>query len=227
MRRTNSDSLLEEVLCMPDLEAMYEKASGIERRAILRQHYMEAMPEIMHQAKQNLSVWAVEPYAFNWGFNKNEQSLWGSIRRNLMVMYPEFPVLGWFVDFGNPFLRIAIEADSKKFHNREKDVERDRKLLQINWKTFRVSYCENVETPFEELGERILDGHEDEASREMKHWLLDTSDGVVDAICFFYFMSEEQQSERTKRFPEYRPLAVETLQKHRYVDFALPEVKHA
>ena len=141
-------------------------------------------------------------------------------------MYPEFPVLSYFVDFGNPFLKIAIEADSEKYHDKEKDMERDRKLSEIGWKTFRVSYKENF-TPFKEFGEiseMISNGNEDEGFEEKTNWMLNTSDGVVDAIEFFYFMSDEQKSHLMEKFPNYVDLAEQTLKKHRLIDFPLPSL---
>ena len=68
------------------------------------------------------------------------------------------------------------------------------------------------------------DGNEDEALEEMENWMLKTSDGVVDAIQFFYFMSPEEREQRMQKFPNYLSLAERTLKRHRYVDFALPAV---
>jgi very-short-patch-repair endonuclease len=226
LKEINIDSLFEKMSYMDELNTMYESPqNSFERKIVLRQYYMDAMPEIINLARQSLSAWA-SVYPFDWKFNENEQSLWSSIRSNPMVMYPEFPVFNYFVDFGNPYLRIAIEADSKKFHSKEKDAERDRKLLQINWKTFRVSYEENF-TPFKELGdiaEMISMGNESEAMEEMENWVLKTSDGVVDAIYFFYFMSDKEKENRMKKFPSYVDLAERTLKKHRLVDFELPNL---
>lgn len=143
MREMDIESLFEKMSYMDELNGMYEGAwNGFERRIVLRQYYMDAMPEIIGLARQSLNIWA-SIYPFDWKFNKNEYSLWSSIRSNPMVMYPEFPVLNYFVDFGNPYLRIAIEADSEKYHDREKDLERDKELLRVNWKTFRVSKALN------------------------------------------------------------------------------------
>jgi very-short-patch-repair endonuclease len=216
---------IDEVMDLHNLEQSYREASRRERLDIIREHYTRALPKIMSQAATDVTAWAIDPYELPWNFNKNEQALWASIRRNPMVLYPEFPVLGYFVDFGNPFLRIAVEADSKQFHRKEKDLERDRKLCDAGWKVFRVQYHENAATRFKELGdirEMVEDGYHTEASNDLRHWLLNTSDGLIDALCFFYFMTPKNQSERTARYPDYRHLAEQTLRRHRYVDFALP-----
>jgi very-short-patch-repair endonuclease len=218
--------LLDEILDLDNREADYERATRSERYALLQEHYVEKHQEIMHQASLDAGVWAIEPYIFDWHFNPNEQGVWGSIRRNPMVMYPEFPVAGCFVDFGNPFLRIALEADGESYHDRERDTARDQKLLGIDWKVFRVSYRETI-SPFVPLGdiaEMLRFGREEEASAAMNHWLLHTADGVVDAICFFYFMPAGQRLARIEKYPEYLPLAIRTLKAHRLLEFPLPSV---
>lgn len=219
-------SLFEHMSYMAEMNAIYENAAkDFDRRIVLRQYYMDAMPEIISLARQSLTTWA-GIYPFDWKFNANENSLWSSIRHRPMVMYPEFPVLNRFVDFGNPFLRIAIEADSKQFHDRKEDVGRDRMLLRVGWKTFRVTYEENTRdfAELSEIAELLDDEHDGEAMDKMEDWMLNTSDGVVDAIRFFYFMMREERDRRIKKYPDYYELAKETLRLHRYVDFELPEI---
>ncbi|HSY73936.1 MAG TPA: DUF559 domain-containing protein [Dongiaceae bacterium] len=207
------------------MELEYEQSAKAERRKIIRRYYKIALPGIMQLAETKPLVW-FQKYPFNWKFNENEDALWGKIAWRPMVMYPEFPVLSYFVDFGNPFLKIAIEADSEEFHDKEKDTERDLKLLEAGWKTFRVSYEENS-APFKEFGEiaEMFDnGNESEALEEMENWMLKTSDGVVEAIEFFYFKCPEERERIMNKFPNYFSLAERTLQRHRYVDFELPNL---
>ncbi|HEU5071255.1 MAG TPA: DUF559 domain-containing protein [Verrucomicrobiae bacterium] len=206
-------------------EHEYEYSPNSERRKIVRRYYNEALPKIMALASESLTTW-YSVYPFDWKFNKNESSLWASIRSRPVVLYPEFPVLGYFVDFGNPFLKIAIEADSKEFHDKEEDKARDHKLLEVGWKTFRVSYNDNF-APFKGLGEiseMISSGDEDAACEEIKNWMLNTSDGVVEAIEFFYFMAVKKKARLIENFPEYPDLAKETLRKHRLISFPLPSL---
>ncbi|MGN6553215.1 MAG: DUF559 domain-containing protein [Verrucomicrobiota bacterium] len=227
MQEKAFNDLWDEIQRDVEREREYANAASFKRRKIIRRYYTEALPEIMALARESLITW-YSKYPFDWEFNRNESSLWASIASRPMVMYPEFPVLGYFVDFGNPFLKIAIEADSEKYHNKEKDRERDRKLLEIGWKTFRVTYKENF-TPFKELGEiseLICDGHESDGFHEMENWMLNTSDGVVHAIRFFYFMSDEQKTRLMEKFPTYVDLAERTLKIHRLENFELPSLFH-
>jgi very-short-patch-repair endonuclease len=210
------------------LESRYEEATKAERWEILREHYTRELPNILREAERDLHMWAVPPYVFDWRFNRNEKAVWGDIRRReAMVMYPEFPALNYFVDFGHPYLRIAIEADSRKYHERQRDIERDRRLYEIGWKVFRSPYRENIDASFIEHGdihEMMMEGSEEEASRELEHWLLNTSDGLVDAIYFFYFMSPDKRAAMMERYPDYLGLAKKSLRRHRNIDFPLPNV---
>jgi hypothetical protein len=54
--------------------------------------------------------------------------------------------------------------------------------------------------------------------------MLNTSDGVVDAIEFFYFMSHQQKTHLMEKYPDYVDLAERTLQKHRLINFSLPNL---
>lgn len=219
-------NLIEAMLEADACESEYQQATWSGRCAILKQFYTSKTPEIIRKAKRNSRVWGIDPYAFDWQFNQNEQALWGAIRRASLVIYPEFPVLDRFVDFGNPFLRIALEADSQRYHNRQKDIVRDSKLLDAGWKVFRTSYQESI-APFVPLGdiaEMIRSGRDQEASQAMHDWLLETSDGVVDAIDFLYFMSRGEREARMQKYPPYLPLAIRTLKKHRLVEFPFPTI---
>jgi len=51
---------------------------------------------------------------------------------------------------------------------------------------------------------------------------MNTSDGVVEAIEFFYFMPAKEKARLIEKFPDYLDLATETLRRHRLISFALP-----
>jgi len=57
-----------------------------------------------------------------------------------MFLLPQFPVKKYFVDFANPFLKIAIEIDGKKWHQDvEKDKARQADMEQDGWRFLRFS----------------------------------------------------------------------------------------
>lgn len=72
-------------------------------------------------------------------FTPIENSLWWDIRNNRLALWPQFPVGRYFVDFGNPVAKVAIECDGKDFHqDKAKDAARDADLAQLGWTVFRI-----------------------------------------------------------------------------------------
>ncbi len=55
-----------------------------------------------------------------------------------MVLYPQYPVEGYFADFANPHFKLIVELDGKNYHNKEKDEARDRILRNKGWTTYRL-----------------------------------------------------------------------------------------
>lgn len=71
-------------------------------------------------------------------FSPIEQEAWYHIRRAGLPMWPQLPVAGFFLDFGNPIAKVALECDGAKFHDARKDAARDRKLAALGWTIYRV-----------------------------------------------------------------------------------------
>jgi very-short-patch-repair endonuclease len=84
-----------------------------------------------------------------------ERWLWADIRAVDAVLYPQYPVGGFFVDFGNPAAKVAIECDGAEFHkDKAKDAARDAKLAAMGWTVYRITgrdcrtqYDEETRTP--------------------------------------------------------------------------------
>lgn len=216
---------IEKILVKNELRHRYELAEKFfERQAVLRQYYMEMMPEIMSTGEKSKKRW-VDGYPFNWEFNKNERNLWHSIRTNQVVFYPEFPVFSFFVDFGNPFLKIGLEADSKAFHDVEKDKKRDLMLSKVGWTIFRLSYHESNRelTGLGELREKQIEmGQNVEA--QIQDLILNSSEGVVQAIQYFYFNDNDARNRTNELFPSFRTHAEETLHNHCNTELELPKI---
>lgn len=87
--------------------------------------------------------WACNPYAFEEAgitLTPIESWLWHDIRAVDAVLYPQFPVAGFFVDFANPVAKVAIECDGKNFHtNIARDELRDKKLASLGWNVYRIT----------------------------------------------------------------------------------------
>lgn len=92
---------------------------------------------------ESSNEWAIDPYAWDTGIltmTPIERWLWQDIRQANMVMYPQYPVAGCFIDFANPVAKIGIECDGADFHlDKEKDQRRDAKLGKLGWTIYRIT----------------------------------------------------------------------------------------
>lgn len=81
------------------------------------------------------------PYFVDWPevFTPIEKDAWHYIRMYGLPMFPQYPIGRFFVDFGDPCQRIAIECDGKAFHDEAKDRKRDAALLDQGWTVYRFS----------------------------------------------------------------------------------------
>ena len=122
---------------------------------IIREAYAATLPHIMTLSKLNKGA-SINPYFINFDFTPIEYGVWMIIRHNGLPFYPQFPLLNYFIDFANPFLKIGIEADGKKWHNKEKDRIRDERLSEIGWKIFRIAGSEVWGSQEEDLSVLVM-----------------------------------------------------------------------
>lgn len=86
--------------------------------------------------------WVIDPYEWERFITLTpiEYWLWCDIRQANVVMYPQYPVDRFFVDFANPKAKVAIECDGAAFHtDKQKDSARDAKLEGLGWQIYRIS----------------------------------------------------------------------------------------
>lgn len=107
----------------------------------IRAFYRDFTPLIMAAPKNE---WAADAYEWAGGnmifMTPIEAWLWHDIRACDAVLYPQYPVLDFFVDFANPKAKVAIECDGAAYHiDKAKDEARDRRLLGIGWTVYRIS----------------------------------------------------------------------------------------
>ena len=101
-------------------------------------------------------------------------------------MYPQYPILNYFIDFGNPFLKVGIECGGYMFHlDKEKDLKRDTNLKNEGWDIFRISGKHCYKHPSEEYYD-IEYANEYDRYGIMKDYYLNTIEGLVNAIAIFY-----------------------------------------
>lgn len=155
----------------------------MENFAQIRRAYNKQTPILLKQWKQK-DFSRMYPYFYDWKFTPIEDAVWQDIRQFNLPMFPQVPAFKYFVDFGNPFLKIAIECDGKDWHDVEKDKLRDKQLEDDGWIVFRIpgQVCKKVLLePWE------LDKDDYEFNQKVYDWFTKTSSGVVYAIKHKYF----------------------------------------
>jgi len=101
--------------------------------------YSQYAPMILAGPKNE---WAMDAYEWSGKFSLTpiEYNIWCEIRMANAVMYPQYPVGKYFVDFGNPVAKVAIECDGKAFHmDRAKDDLRQSEIEAMGWTVYRIS----------------------------------------------------------------------------------------
>ena len=78
-----------------------------------------------------------------------EKSVWYDIRNSGVVFYPQYPVLNFFIDFGNPLMKIAIECDGKQWNDEKKDKTRDDRLASLGWTVYRFKGSDCLKSGYE------------------------------------------------------------------------------
>jgi hypothetical protein len=213
-----------------DIQAMYEQlcfdatitqqwhtAKTIQERwGIIREVYKHLTPEIMESGEEG-SFGLVDPYPVDWLkiFTPIEYDAWQSIRYRGIGLYPQYPVYNYFLDFGNPFLKVALEMDGKA-HSLTRDIERDLKLIELGWHIYRIKgvECYAKFKPYWEIEDSEYMDDEDKWN-SMRDYYYYTSDGVIDAIAMIYF------NKSNRRRSKYFDFAYQTLDKHRLVPFEI------
>ena len=119
-------------------------ASGLrmkDNRAAARAHYAKHRAAILSAGP---NAWGVDPY--QWEFEARielspiERLFWFDIRAQGVVLYPQYPLGPYFLDFANPAARLAIECDGAAYHtDPQHDAERQRAIEAIGWAVYRIS----------------------------------------------------------------------------------------
>lgn len=193
----NSDGFIDKYVKNNILKEEFQNSNNIyEKWNKIREFYALNYSYIIQTSKESRNIWAMS-YPFDWNnyFSYIEKIAWASIRENGgIILYPQFPAQGFFIDFANPYLKIGLELDSEEFHNEEKDKKRDKKLLREGWKIFRVTSSEANRKYMtnDELNDKGIFGYEKE--NYIEDWIMNTCDGVVNAIKYWYFMNEDERN---------------------------------
>lgn len=112
-------------------------------RAFWKQH----MPDILATEPNRwceMHFWDTEPAI---QMTPIERAMWHDLRMVGLVMYPQIPIGPYFSDFANPAARVVIECDGLRWHDAEKDAQRDGYMRAAGWHIYRFSGSRCMEMP--------------------------------------------------------------------------------
>ena len=108
----------------------------------IRAHYASNMSKIMACSSDE---WAIDPYSWDMGqgmifMTPIEENFWSDCRQEGLILYPQFPACGYFIDFANPVAMVGIECDGREFHvDKERDERRQQCLEANGWRIYRIT----------------------------------------------------------------------------------------
>lgn len=162
-----------------------------QRFSRIREHYRTELPRMMAEYERTGRM-HFDPYRLDFTADMTpiEASVWSDIRCAGLPFLPQIPALNYFIDFADPFQKIAIECDGKEWHDAEKDAKRDARLAEDGWTVYRIPghKCKRLlKLPTDLLADKEHAGYtEDEALRLVTphaiEWFANTSEGIVAAI---------------------------------------------
>ena len=183
-----------------------------ERLAMIRKAYQKEMPRLREQWESG-DRGRMDPYFVDWipMFTPIEMSVWQDIRSAGLPLLPQVPALQYFIDFANPFEKIAIECDGKAWHDEEKDAKRDAALMAEGWTIYRItgSECNRIRPAPWEFDES--DHTEESRYGIAREFFLTTATGIMFAIGHIHFPRPDG---RSKTAEKYFALMLETLILH-------------
>jgi len=156
----------------------------------IKEHYERMTPDILKAAERNAKRWTSPYGGMDWMamFTPIEQQTWQAIRCfGQAPFYPQYPVSKYFVDFGNPVVKVAIECDGKEFHqDKEKDRNRDIVLLENGWHVYRIPGADCMKMVSDDYY-NIGDFDEDSQWGILGEFYENTIEGLLKALGIYYF----------------------------------------
>jgi very-short-patch-repair endonuclease len=183
-------------------------SQGWSRFARIREHYKAELPKMLVMYAETGRA-HFDPYRldFTSDLTPIEAAVWSDIRCAGLPFLPQIPALNYFLDFADPFKKIAIECDGKEWHDAEKDAKRDARLKAEGWTVYRIPgwKCNRImKRPYDlMLDKRDVGYSREEALRlvadHAREWFATTSEGIVHAIGITHYGTRCEFAEAGRR----------------------------
>jgi hypothetical protein len=190
--------------------------------AATRKYYKSQKLCLLDTFRKSKYLWAGS-YPMDWStiFSPIEYDAWCSIRsKGRMVLYPQYPILQFHADFANPALKIVLELDGKQYHDSAKDLRRDNLLRKEGWIVYRITGKEMMNRNYidwQSFEENNIDG-EDKKISCIHEWLMNSGDGVIEAIKTIHFVDNHDHFYRSTMKERFLAYCHKTLEKHQLFD---------
>lgn len=152
--------MAEDIRRMRHIEGIFDRAVDAKKRDDIKV-FFDAIREIYRLNEPWQREGEYRAYLADWPriMSPIEWDCWYTIRCLGLRMYPQFPVGRYFVDFGDPWERRAIECDGAAFH-KEPNRERDFNLANMGWEVLHIP------------GRRLVmdEGREDSGDAIIRKW---------------------------------------------------------
>jgi len=151
--------------------------------------WFESQIKKTYKETDNVCKWT-DPYQIGFDFisifSPIEKITWDALRYyGHAPFYPQYPVGKYFLDFGNPIVKVGIECDGKQFHkDKEKDLQRDIELKELGWIIYRISGsdCNKTINTYDINYDCVND-----VNYSLMRELSETIDGLIKAISMVHF----------------------------------------
>lgn len=188
----------------------------------ISEYYKNESENIIELAKRDKCAY-YNIYAFDWEkiFTPIESEAWFSIKtKGRIVLYPQYPVLNYHLDFANPYLKIALELDGAKYHDKEKDLKRDNNLRALGWTVYRISGREMNNSNYKNFADMRNEGIDDvnDIASEVHNWIGSTGDGVITAIRMKHFNDDPDYYRQNESLYDFYIQCLKTLEDHQLTE---------
>jgi hypothetical protein len=119
------------------------------RFAAIRAYWNEAEPTILRSPINRHAIPAYDDIDWARAMTPIEFALWCDIRSHGVILYPQYPVGRFFVDFGHPAVKVAVECDGARYHrDQARETMRDGAIRAAGWTIYHLSGASCLEPAF-------------------------------------------------------------------------------
>ena len=172
-------------------EAAYSSMyNTLKSQKLIRETYELITPEIFKAAVKGKNV---HMYILHWNFSPNAGKAWSIIRSMQIGLYPQYPALNYFLDFADPYRRIAVFVEERIPSSVMYVDYQDKALALYGWKVFRIpnevsnSYESDL-LPIHLVNIDDVNAKSEEQLIERKKWNQELSKKTIDG--FFRWLKD-------------------------------------